>query len=437
MAKYLDLFAGAGGLSEGFTRAGFEPVAHVEMDTAACFTLKTRAAYHWLKKENKLEIYQRYLKQEITREQFYSEIPASVLETVLNYEISDDTIPSIFNDIDHSLQGEKLDLIIGGPPCQAYSLVGRSRSENRMVGDKRNYLYRLYAEFLKKYEPKYFVFENVLGLLSAKDEDGTFHFDNMRKLFKEYGYSTEFRILNASDYGVLQNRKRVILIGCKGENTDFYPEIAKTESNCTVGELFQDLPSIQAGSGVVTPVSTLPYHGEYLYQSGIKESAEETVTLHQARPNKDQDLEIYRIVATAWNKEKKRVDYTDLPERLRTHRNDKCFLDRFKVVASDLPCAQTVVAHIAKDGHYFIHPDVEQNRSLTPREAARIQTFPDNYFFESNSGKPSRTLAYKQIGNAVPVCLAYSVAKALMPCFSEANESPKLTPDDAKDEHNG
>lgn len=430
MPKYLDLFAGAGGLSEGFTRAGFEPVAHVEMDTAACFTLKTRAAYHWLKKEKKLEIYHRYLKQEITRDQFYSEIPASVLETVLNYEISDETIPSIFNDIDSSLKGEKLDLIIGGPPCQAYSLVGRSRSENRMVGDKRNYLYRLYAEFLKKYEPKYFVFENVLGLLSAKDEDGTFHFDNMRKLFKEYGYSTEFRILNASDYGVLQNRKRVILIGCRGEASGFYPEIATVKSNCTVNELLRDLPPLPAGSGVVTPVTTLPYQGEYLYQSGIKEANEETVTLHQSRPNKDQDLEIYRIVAETWNTEKKRVAYTDLPERLRTHHNDRCFLDRFKVVAGDLPCAQTVVAHIARDGHYFIHPDVEQNRSLTPREAARIQTFPDNYFFESKSGKPSRTLAYKQIGNAVPVCLAYNIAKAIVPCFSEETR-------DVKDEQNG
>lgn len=120
-----------------------------------------------------------------------------------------------------------------------------------------------------------------------------------------------------------------------------------------------------------------------------------------------------------WNKNKMRVAYTDLPERLRTHRNTKSFLDRFKVVAGDLNCSQTVVAHISRDGHYFIHPDIRQNRSLTPREAARIQTFPDNYYFESASGRPSRTLAYKQIGNAVPVCLAYSVAAALLASFTE------------------
>ena len=422
MPKYLDLFAGAGGLSEGFTRAGYEPIAHVEMDKAACFTLRTRAAYHWLKKEKKLDIYNRYLNGFMTRDEFYNEIPESVLGTVLNYEISSDTLPQIFEDVDNLLNGENLDLIIGGPPCQAYSLAGRSRSETKMVGDKRNYLYKYYAEFLKKYTPKYFVFENVLGLMSAKDEDGSLHFNNMQKLFEEYGYSTEFRPLNASDYGVLQNRKRIILIGKLGTGQkDFYPEIAKVTSVQKVGELFCDLPPIQAGSGTIKPVATNPYTGKYLVAAGIKEYDTEPVTFHQARPHTEQDLKIYKIVVETWNKQKTRVAYTDLPEELRTHNNTKCFLDRFKVVAGNLTCAQTVVAHICRDGHYYIHPDVRQNRSLTPREAARIQTFPDNYYFESVTGKPSRTLAYKQIGNAVPVRLAYHIACALLEKFTEEN----------------
>ena len=147
--------------------------------------------------------------------------------SVLNYEISKENLPVIFKAIDELLGNEKLDLIVGGPPCQAYSLAGRARSENKMVGDKRNYLYKLYAEFLKKYQPKYFVFENVLGLLSAKDEDGTFHFDNMRELFKICGYTTDFRPLNSSDYGVLQNRRRIILIGCRGEKTDSCESIGR------------------------------------------------------------------------------------------------------------------------------------------------------------------------------------------------------------------
>lgn len=423
MPKFLDLFAGAGGLSEGFIQAGYTPVAHVEMDVAACYTLKTRAAFHWLKANENMELYHQYLCGEIKREEFYSHIPQDVLDTVLNYEISDDTIPEIFTKVDQLLDGEELDLIIGGPPCQAYSLAGRSRSETKMVGDKRNYLYRHYAEFLKKYRPKYFVFENVLGLLSAKDKDGTSHFENMQKLFKEYGYSTEFRPLNASDYGVLQNRKRIILIGKRGDHSGFYPDIPKETSTHKVGELFCDLPEINAGGGQITPVATEPYKGKYLYESGIKSYDTEPVTFHQARPNTDQDLEIYRIVVEAWNKQGARIAYTDLPEHLRTHKNTTSFLDRFKVVAGNLTCAQTVVAHICRDGHYYIHPDKKQNRSLTPREAARIQTFPDNYYFESVTGKPSRTLAYKQIGNAVPVRLAYNIAQALVEKFDEAEDN--------------
>ena len=423
MPKFLDLFAGAGGLSEGFIQAGNTPIAHVEMDVAACYTLKTRVAFHWLRANGDIELYNSYLRGEITRNEFYTHIPQAVLDTVLNYEISSDTIPEIFEKVDQMLGGEKLDLIIGGPPCQAYSLAGRSRSETKMVGDKRNYLYRHYAEFLRKYRPKYFVFENVLGLLSAKDEDGTLHFDNMQKLFHEYGYSTEFQPLNASDYGVLQNRKRIILIGKLGKDEKgFYPEIQKVTATHKVGELFCDLPSINAGGGQITPVATNHYTGKYLYNSGIKSGDLEPVTFHQARPNTEQDLEIYRIVVDTWNKQGTRIDYTDLPERLRTHKNTSSFLDRFKVDAGNLTCAQTVVAHISRDGHYYIHPDIRQNRSLTPREAARIQTFPDSYYFESVTGKPSRTLAYKQIGNAVPVRLAYHIAHALADRFEEENQ---------------
>ena len=105
---------------------------------------------------------------------------------------------------------------------------------------------------------------------------------------------------------------------------------------------------------------------------------------------------------------------SDLPERLKSHKVTTSFTDRFKIVAADLPASHTVVAHMSKDGHHYIHPDIEQNRSLTPREAARLQTFPDDYFFESQSGKASRTSAYKQIGNAVPVLLANKIAEKIL-----------------------
>ncbi len=414
MPKYLDIFAGAGGLSEGFMRAGYTPIAHIEMDEAACYTLKTRLAYKWLVANGQEAIYTEYLNQKISRAEFYKAVPQEILGTVLNYEITENNLAKIFTDVDTLLGDEPLDLIVGGPPCQAYSLIGRARDENGMIGDKRNYLYVLYAEFLKKYTPRYFVFENVLGLLSAKDTDEKLHFDKMRQLFKECGYSIEYKILNAKDYGVLQNRKRIILIGKRGEYTNFYPEIPIVQHKNVVKEIFSDLPVLKAGKGKVSPVETLPYNGSYLYEAGIKKQDREYVTFHCSRPNTKQDLAIYRRAVRLWDKEKRRLSYVDLPEKLQSQKNMDSFLDRFKVVAEDVQYSQTVVAHISKDGHYFIHPDIKQNRSLTPREVARLQTFPDDYYFESASGKSSRTTAFKQIGNAVPVLLAEKVAIALL-----------------------
>lgn len=414
MPNYLDIFAGAGGLSEGFIRAGYDAIAHIEMDKAACYTLKTRSAYKWLFENQQIHAYTRYLNGVITRQELYDTIPQRLLKSVLNYEISEKNLNEIFQQIDELLNGNQLDLIVGGPPCQAYSLVGRARDENRMIGDKRNYLYILYAEFLRRYHPRYFVFENVSGLLSAKDKDDKLYFDKMRQLFRECGYSIEYRQLNAKDYGVLQNRSRIILVGKYGHHEGFFPDIAKVEPVYTVNEIFRDLPKIKAGEGIYGLVPTLHYDGNYLFDAKIKEQDIAPVTLHCARPHTAQDLEIYKKVVQLWNAEAKRLSYADLPQKLQTQNNLDSFLDRFKVVASNLSYSQTVVAHIAKDGHYFIHPDIQQNRSLTPREVARLQTFPDNYYFESVSGRPSRTTAFRQIGNAVPVLLAEKIAKALL-----------------------
>lgn len=407
--KFLDLFAGAGGLSEGFIRAGFEPVAHVESDQAACFTLQTRIGYHWLNERRRIEQYAEYLKGAISREAFYEYVPRQVIDSVINAEISAITLPYIFRRVDALLGNHSLDLIVGGPPCQAYSVIGRSRDKNRMKGDKRNYLYTYYAEFLKRYKPSYFLFENVTGLLSARDDDGRLYFNTMRDLFFDCGYETEYMALSASDYGVLQRRKRVILVGKKGRQTGFYPEPQKWNPNVKVSEVFEDLPVISAGEGDVGPCATNTYSGTWQKDAGVR-IEDLPVTWHQARPHNKQDLEIYRIVVDLWNRNKRRLDYNSLPEQLKTHRHRHSFLDRFKVVASDLPFSQTVVAHIAKDGHYYIHPDINQNRSITPREAARLQTFPDDYYFESSSGSPARTSAYRQIGNAVPVLLAQKFA---------------------------
>ena len=410
--NFLDLFAGAGGLSEGFIRAGFEPVAHVESDQAACFTLRTRMAYHWLQAHGRTELYAEYLNGDISRQEFYENVPEQVVCSVINAEIGAETLPDIFRQVDSLVKQRTLDLIVGGPPCQAYSIVGRSRDRNRMKGDKRNFLYRYYAEFLKRYKPAYFVFENVTGLFSACDEDGKLYFNAMRDLFFECGYETEYRTLSAEDYGVLQSRKRIILVGRRGQTTGFYPEPDKWNPGVKVREVLCDLPAIGAGEGLIGPCRVKAYRGTWQIEAGIR-NEELPVTWHQARSNNEQDLEIYQIAVDLWNREKTILDYNALPERLKTHNYRDSFLDRFKVVASDLPFSHTVVAHIAKDGHYYIHPDMKQNRSITPREAARLQTFSDDYYFESGTGVPARTPAYRQIGNAVPVLLAQKIAEKL------------------------
>ena len=410
--NYLDLFAGAGGLSEGFTRAEFNPVAHVEMDQAACYTLRTRMAYHWLKEKDDLEPYVDYLQGTIRREEFYDSVPDQITQSVINAEIGEETLQDIFQRIDLLLEDRELDLIVGGPPCQAYSRIGRACCPNRMKGDPRNNLYLFYAEFLREYEPQYFVFENVPGLLSATDQEGDSYLNLMQGLFQEYGYKTEFETLNAKDYGVPQNRRRIIVVGKKGTSTGFYPELNKCESDVLVKEILADLPHIKAGGGSVRSCSMKSNYHQWLCDTGVRNEIL-PVTLHQARTNNEQDREIYRMAVELWNKKESRLQYNELPKRLQTHKNKNSFVDRFKVVAGDLPYSHTVLAHIAKDGHYYIHSDISQNRSLTPREAARLQTFPDDYYFESCSGKPSRTPAYRQIGNAVPVLLAQKVAEKL------------------------
>ena len=235
----------------------------------------------------------------------------------------------------------------------------------------------------------------------------------MEKLFRKNGYETEYKLLKANKYGVPQTRKRVILVGRKGRKKDFYPELKEWEQEETVGELLQDLPSIQAGHGSVKSCQIGHYSGKYLYELGIKD-AQCPVTWHTARQHSARDLEIYRIAVQTWNKYKKRLDYNCLPEKLKTHKNRKSFLDRFKVVVSDIPTSHTIVAHISQDGHFYIHPDIKQNRSLSPREAARLQTFPDNYYFEGVIDTPARTPAFRQIGNAVPVVFARAIAQGLL-----------------------
>lgn len=403
--NYIDLFAGAGGLSEGFTSIGFNPIAHVEMNYDACQTLKTRAVYYYLKQNGKLNEYRKYLRREISKDELYNLVPETVLKSVIHQTMSAENMPELFKLID-ALKSEQhiehVDLIVGGPPCQAYSLVGRAVKSDNMVGDPRNYLYKLYIEVLKKYTPTMFVFENVPGLLTA---NGGQYFEDMKEAFKEAGYTIDHDVLNAKSFDVLQDRRRVILIGWKKDLQYKYPSFVEKVPTYKVADLLSDLPKIQSGetnnSYATNKFST------YLEATGIRKK-DDILTWHVARPHIPRDRTIYKEVITAWFKDKKRIKYTDLPEDLCTHRNRTAFLDRFKVVASDMPACHTMMAHISKDGHYFIHPDIEQARSITVREAARIQSFPDDFYFEG-----SRTAAFTQVGNAVPPLMAKGIAEKI------------------------
>lgn len=411
--NFIDLFAGAGGLSEGFIRAGFTPIAHIEMNKYACDTLRSRMAYHYLKQHNRLEEYIKYLKEKQEGEsgqKLWEKVPDEVIDSVINEEISDETLADIFIKVDKLKGNKQVDFIIGGPPCQAYSIVGRARDPKNMKKDPRNFLYKYYLQFLKRYEPKMFVFENVPGILSAQNG---IHLENILKGIDKAGYKIELKKLKASDYGVLQNRERVIIVGWRKELNLKYPELEKEENPYKIlPDLFSDLPERQQGEGSLTDIVqyVAPATG-YLQQSKVRNSLDFT-TQHIARPHNLIDLEIYKRAIKLWLEKKARLNYADLPPELQKHNNKQAFLNRFQVVNHE-GCCHTVVAHIAMDGHYYIYPSLKQIRSITVWEAARIQSFPDDYYFEG-----SRTAAFKQIGNAVPVILAEKIANKIKEQFT-------------------
>lgn len=404
--NFIDLFSGAGGLSEGFIKAGFNPIAHVEIDNHACNTLETRLVYHKLKSENNLDHYYDYLNGKTSRENFIASFGDKLLsDSVMNIGIGGDNNKYIFNKIDELAGTNEIDLVIGGPPCQAYSLVGRSRVGERIKDDPRNFLYKEYAKFLKNYRPKAFVFENVLGLKTA---DNGRYLKNMLAYFKRIGYNAEYKEQKSEDFGVLQKRRRIILIGWRKDIDFKYPVFDVNKYNFKVRDILTDLKHLKPGEqNNITNYNTNAT--EYLNHFEIRNGVD-FVSQHIARPHNSRDLEIYKIAIKKWQKNE-RLRYPDLPEELKTHKNEKSFLDRFKVVDPN-GYSHTMVAHIAKDGHHYIYPDTKQVRSISVREAARIQSFPDDFFFEGG-----RSAAFRQIGNAVPPLMAKEIANKISKAF--------------------
>lgn len=386
--RFIDLFAGCGGLSEGFYRKGYKALLHLEIDQAACKTLSTRMRHYG-----------------------YSE--KEVEEAVMCDDITRD---GLIEDMERRLH-EPVDIIIGGPPCQAFSSVGRAQSPDGMNNDPRNYLFENYLQILNHFKPKIFIFENVKGILTAKPK-GVKIFDIIiREMSKTYNIVSDPKIilLNAADYGVPQIRERVIIIGVRKDIAyinveDVYRGIEKTHSNTdgdlpnyiTVGDAIFDLPKLNPGEGEniqhVTPlIQKNSFLDRICNDSGI-------IFNHTARNHNDLDRERYRILSANKNWQLKDLQKVR-PDLI--HHDPKHFGNRYTVQEADKP-GKTVVAHLYKDGNLFIHPDSEQARTFTVREAARIQSFPDDFVFEG-----SRTDQYKQVGNAVPPLMAEAFAETL------------------------
>lgn len=391
---FVDLFAGCGGLSEGFYKEGFKALLHLEINPTACETLKTRMKYYGYSEK---------------------EIECSVM-------CDDITRDGVIEDIEKRLS-EAVDIIIGGPPCQAFSTVGRAQSPDSMNSDPRNYLFENYLEILNKLQPELFIFENVKGMLTARPQ-GVKIFDKiiseMRKTYDVVD-DPNILLLNAADYGVPQIRERVIIIGIKKggkiklKSEDIYKLIKKThtidgrngtQKYVTVREAISDLPKLKAGTG-----EDFSYRDDSIKNDFLNKivSQDGVIRNHIARNHNDKDQERYRILSkNKWQLKDLQEVRPDL-----VHHDPKHFGNRYTVQEFDKP-GKTVVAHLYKDGNLFIHPDPEQSRTFTVREAARIQSFPDDFVFEG-----SRTEQYKQVGNAVPPLMAQAFAKVIKKTLEE------------------
>lgn len=391
--RSVDLFAGCGGLTEGFAQTGkYDFVAGVEWDKSCCETLRKRLR----EKYNVEDSNSRVLHFDIQR-----------TDELIN-GWSDD--PVFGESAGLSGIAPQTDIIVGGPPCQAYSLAGRIRDKDGMRNDYRNYLFESYAKLVSFYKPKLFVFENVLGLLSAKP-GGEPIVDKIRKTFDEIGYAIKANLRDAvfdvADFGVPQHRRRLIILGVSKKDFPNYEEVIEdfyssmrhsmVKKQQTVGDALSGLPKIIPNS-----------KGEYVMGGSTD------ITWHTPRNHSLRDQKIFSMLANDIKSGENKYSSTDALKELYFNVTGKhSNVHKYYVLRSNEP-SNTIPAHLHKDGLRHIHPDPEQARSITVREAARLQTFPDDFVFCG-----SRSDAYKMIGNAVPPTFAKVVAKNVFKILNE------------------
>lgn len=395
---FIDLFCGCGGFSLGLTRAGLRCLAAIDFNPQAV---------------------------EVFRANF-SEVP-HVLEKDLS-EYTPSKLAALLNT-------DRIDVIVGGPPCQGFSQVRQVDAANhgsRVKRDKRRYLFRAFLDYVDYFQPKVFVMENVLGLQSAAK--GVF-FTMVQSEARRLKYRVHPQVEEAWKLGVPQKRRRQLIIGVREDIAGFFAnnlEAAQRafaahhppQAHTVLWDAIGDLPSLSAGDGEESIDYDLAKRDKFLAQRGIaarhyleqvlEVSKASRLTAHRARPHNDRDLRDFSRI-----KEGEHGGQTEARgERLEFTYNRTCFQDRYKRQHREQLCS-TIVAHLAKDGLMFIHPT--QNRSLTPREAARIQSFPDWFQFPV-----ARTHQYRLIGNAVPPLVAEAVGEELSEFLREQASSPDL-----------
>lgn len=514
----IDLFAGPGGLSEGFsayaTKNGrhlpFQTRMSVEKEESAHRTLRLRSLYRKLSTKKEKAIYHEYVQGRITEQEMKDLLPElwshAEVETLSGPKAlgkDNRLIHKRLRELKGSHKSEPW-VVIGGPPCQAYSLVGRARNKGKKdylpEFDNRHYLYVEYLKVLSIIEPDVFVMENVKGILSSKVKNKRIFPEIFQDLEKPYRALNKKRgksykiysfivppdscsgqiyddersfIIRSEEYGVPQARHRVILLGIS-RDIGTAPKYLASTSKVSIQDTLLGLPALRSR---LTKQTDNPDHWEKAIQDEIAKMTSQinpnshkplldvleevkyklkkdeptrsatykptriskklpeslaswltfdmpnSVLNHEARGHMASDLGRY-VFCSSWAKAFVKSNELDAPTPKAkdfptclapNHKNWKSgkFADRFRVQVSGRP-ATTITSHISKDGHYFIHFDPTQCRSLTVREAARIQTFPDNYFFEGN-----RTEQYVQVGNAVPPYLAVQLAEVVYGIFAK------------------
>lgn len=406
MKKYtfIDLFAGCGGLSEGFLQTGkFEGLAHVEWESPMVDTLRNRLIQKWNHSEEDAQ--KKVVLYDIQK-----------TDELLNGKWSKDSIEQYGKKnhqiiIDNGLKGlvgsTHVDLIIGGPPCQAYSIHGRATDKNSMQDDYRNYLFESFCKVVDAFKPDLFVFENVAGLLSAKP-GGIPVRNRIYDAFTNIGYDIKTpedlptALFNASDFTVPQERPRVIILGVKRDSKITLEELYKSidseknpDKKKTVWDAIHSLPKMYPLDKPIKVGRITKSHTD---------NPDASITQHEVRNVSPKNREIFR----EWvENNMNHISHKDMVDYYFQKTGHKTLFQKYKSLEWNKP-SHTVVAHLCKDGYMFIHPDSKQERSITIREAACLQSFPLDYSFLG-----STPYNYKMIGNAVPVVFAYHIASGI------------------------